>query len=86
MCCKKTYVRSHLEYCVQVWSPHFKKDNECLETIQRRETKLVKGLKRILYEERLTALGLYSLVSSRFAEKIVLRIFNYIFSPNFLLL
>ena len=57
----KTYVRPHLEYAVQAWSPWTIGDKEILEAVQRRAVKAVSNLKGRNYEDRFRKLNLETL-------------------------
>ena len=48
-------VGPHLEYCVHMWSPQYRRDVDLLEHIQRRATKMIQGMEHLSYEDRLRA-------------------------------
>ena len=61
----KVYVRPHLEYCVQAWSPYHKADMDKLEKVQKRAVNMVAGLRSRNYVDKLKEVGLTTLEERR---------------------
>ena len=54
-------IRPYVEYCIWVCGAQHRKDVEILERVQRRATKMMRGLELLFYEDRLKELGMFSL-------------------------
>ena len=60
-----TYVRPIVEYCSPVWSPVYKTDITLIESVQRRFTKKLFGLRELSYTQPLESLNADSLEKRR---------------------
>ena len=67
----KSLVRPIAEYASSVWSPNLKKDIIEIEKIQRRATKLIPDCSDLSYNERLTLLGLPTLLYRRDRQDLI---------------
>jgi len=57
----KSFIRPHMEFAIQVWSPYLKRDIECLDSAWGESNvelsiKLVKNFRKLSYEDRLCKL------------------------------
>jgi len=61
----KTYVLPIVDYCSPVWSPHYMKDIQLIESVQRQFTKRIPCLRNYSYPERLKFLNQVTLERRR---------------------
>ena len=61
----KSLARPHLEYCMQAWRPHLKKDIDLLEGDHRRATGVILGWDKHSYSDSLAIWNLLTLEDRR---------------------
>ena len=66
-----SFILPHLSYASPVWSPTLQKDVEALEAVQRRFTRMLKGLSQYSYCERLQILELPTLEARRRQQDLI---------------
>ncbi|TRZ16682.1 hypothetical protein HGM15179_010455 [Zosterops borbonicus] len=54
-------MRTHLEFCIYLWGLQHKKHMDLLQEVQRRGTKMMRGLGHLCYGDRLGELGFFQL-------------------------
>ena len=67
----KSLVRPHLEHVVQFRSPHFRRDNDKIENMQRRATKMISEIRNHSYYQQLQDLDLIGLVQRRLRGQLI---------------
>jgi hypothetical protein len=79
------YVRPLLEYCSPVWAPVYIKDIALLESVQRRFTKRLTGMKDHNYIQRLSKLNLDTLEARRLKTDLItmFKILNNLIDVDF---
>jgi len=67
----QSFVRSRLEYAIQVWNPIIKRDIDIIESVQRQFTHRLPGIGWLHYEERRAVCGLEILELRRLHSDLV---------------
>jgi hypothetical protein len=68
----KALIRPILEYASSVWCPHYRRDIDLIERVQRRATKLHGPARDLQYHERLRLLGIQTLQTRRYRNDLIL--------------
>jgi len=48
-------VRPHLEYCIQMGSPQYRRDVDLMDCIQKRSKKMIQEMEHLFYKDGLRA-------------------------------
>jgi hypothetical protein len=64
-------VRPHLEFASTIWNPHLKGDEEALERIQRKASRIPTSMRGLEYEDRLKIWGLTTLKERRVRDDLI---------------